>query len=196
MKNKDTIWAKVDELFALYERFGDEDYIGEPISQLEHASQAAEHALKGKHDDEVVLAAFFHDLGHLLPFLSDTSAESMGGYGVYQHEAIAADYLQKMGFSNKMTTLVHLHVDAKRYLTFTHPIYYEKLSIASKKTLFHQGGLMTSEEARNFEQNPYFDLILKMRYFDELAKIPNHPLIDLENLKKMAFQHLSEELSL
>lgn len=26
----------VDEVFGLYERFGDCDYIGEPVSQIEH----------------------------------------------------------------------------------------------------------------------------------------------------------------
>ena len=31
----------VDEVFSLYELHGDEDYIGEPVSQLEHMSQAA-----------------------------------------------------------------------------------------------------------------------------------------------------------
>ena len=31
----------VEEVFALYEQYGDEDYIGEPVSQLEHMSQAA-----------------------------------------------------------------------------------------------------------------------------------------------------------
>ena len=30
----------IAEVFALYERFGDSDYIGEPVSQIEHMSQA------------------------------------------------------------------------------------------------------------------------------------------------------------
>lgn len=55
----------VDEVFALYEIYGDEDYIGEPVSQLEHMSQAAALAVQEGYDDEVILAAFFHDIGHL-----------------------------------------------------------------------------------------------------------------------------------
>ena len=55
----------VNEIFALYEKHGDEDYIGEPVSQLEHMSQAAALAEEEGYDDEVVLAAFFHDIGHL-----------------------------------------------------------------------------------------------------------------------------------
>ena len=52
--------AIVDEVFALYENYGDEDYIGEPVSQLEHMSQAAALADEEGYEDEVVLAAFFH----------------------------------------------------------------------------------------------------------------------------------------
>ena len=32
----------VDEIFELYERYGCADYIGEPVSQIEHMSQAAQ----------------------------------------------------------------------------------------------------------------------------------------------------------
>jgi predicted HD phosphohydrolase len=55
----------VDEIFSMYERHGNADYIGEPVSQLEHMCQAAELAEEEGYDDEVVLAAFFHDIGHL-----------------------------------------------------------------------------------------------------------------------------------
>lgn len=55
----------IAEVFGLYERFGDNDYIGEPVSQIEHMSQAAELAMAEGFDDEVVLAEFFHDIGHL-----------------------------------------------------------------------------------------------------------------------------------
>lgn len=31
--------SKLNEIFNLYEKFGDNDYIGENVSQLEHALQ-------------------------------------------------------------------------------------------------------------------------------------------------------------
>jgi hypothetical protein len=37
-----TINDIIEEVFSLYEQHGSEDYIGEPVSQLEHMSQAAE----------------------------------------------------------------------------------------------------------------------------------------------------------
>ena len=55
----------VDEIFELYQKYGDEDYIGEPVSQLEHMCQCAQLAEQEGYDEDVILAAFFHDIGHL-----------------------------------------------------------------------------------------------------------------------------------
>ena len=38
----------VNEIFELYQKYGDEDYIGEPVSQVEHMCQAAQLAEAGK----------------------------------------------------------------------------------------------------------------------------------------------------
>ncbi len=35
------IQQRVDEILSLYEKFGNEDYIGEPVSQIEHMCQCA-----------------------------------------------------------------------------------------------------------------------------------------------------------
>lgn len=55
----------IAEVFGVYEQHGMADYIGEPVSQIEHMSQTAQQAMAEGFDDEVVLAAFFHDIGHL-----------------------------------------------------------------------------------------------------------------------------------
>jgi predicted HD phosphohydrolase len=47
----------------LYEKHGDEDYIGEPVSQLEHMSQSAQLAQQAGFDEEVIMAAFFMTSG-------------------------------------------------------------------------------------------------------------------------------------
>jgi predicted HD phosphohydrolase len=52
----------VDEVFALYEQYGNADYIGEPVSQIEHMCEAAQLAEAEGYDHEVILAAFFHDM--------------------------------------------------------------------------------------------------------------------------------------
>ncbi len=177
---------RVNLVFGLYEKFGHADYIGEPVSQIEHMYQSAELAQKEGYDNEVILAAFFHDIGHL--FAMDRQLENMGGYGVKRHEEIGADFLREVGFPDKIAKLVENHVQAKRYLTFKYPEYLDKLSEASLTTLGYQGGVMSAVEARAFEQDELFELSLKMRTWDELAKEEEIPVPDLVYLKEMALQ--------
>ena len=180
----------VDEIFSLYETHGNADYIGEPVSQLEHMCQAAQLAEEEGHDDEVVLAAFFHDIGHLCEFIMPV--ELMEGVGVLDHESIGQEYLVNSVFSERIAKLVKSHVEAKRFLTFKFPEYFEKLSDASKLTLQHQGGRMNAEEAEAFEADPMFDIYIKMRTWDDLAKITNKALPDLNRYKQMAISHLMQ----
>lgn len=177
----------IAEVFGLYEQHGAADYIGEPVSQIEHMSQAAQLAMAEGFDDEVVLAAFFHDIGHIC----GQGGENMGGYGVVSHERLGADYLRRAGFSERMATLVEYHVQAKRYLTFSQPDYYSRLSEASRRTLGYQGGVMSAEEARAFEQDPLCSVSLRMRHWDEQAKEMHVPVLDLDVLKAKARQLLT-----
>jgi predicted HD phosphohydrolase len=85
-----------------------------------------------------------------------------------------------------MARLVEYHVQAKRYLTLKEAGYYERLSEASRRTLEHQGGVMTVEEAEIFEKDPLCAVSLRMRQWDELAKEMNVPLLDLDILKRKA----------
>ena len=171
----------IDSTFALYERHGSDDYIGEAITQLEHMSQAAQLAMAEGFDDEVVLAAFFHDIGHLCG-----GDASMGGYGVVSHERIGAEYLRRCGFGERMARLVQYHVEAKRYLTLRKPGYYQRLSEASRRTLEYQGGVMSEDEADVFERDPLFVVSLRMREWDEMAKEIGVPVVDLDGLKQRA----------
>ena len=177
----------IAEVFALYERFGDSDYIGEPVSQIEHMSQAAERAMTEGFDDEVVLAAFFHDIGHICA----EQAPNMGGFGVVSHERLGADYLRRAGFSERLARLVEYHVQAKRYLTLKQPGYFQRLSEASRRTLAYQGGVMTLAEAEDFERDPLCTISLRMRQWDEQAKQMHVPVIDLAVLKDKALRLLS-----
>ena len=85
----------VEEVFGLYQQYGTDDYIGEPVSQIEHMSQAAQLALNEGCDDEVVLAAFFHDIGHFCV----NDAKNMDGYGVI-------DAIRKGDIDNQVPILV------------------------------------------------------------------------------------------
>jgi phosphonate degradation associated HDIG domain protein len=197
-----------DEIFDLYENHGGAEYAGEKVSQLEHMAQAAQLAEEEGHGEEVILAAFLHDIGHIAPISPDgphashdpgvdrsvVSDRQMDGFGIKDHEELGAEFLQQKGFSKKIVRLVESHVEAKRYLTVKDPTYYAQLSEASKKTLEYQGGPMTEEEAAAFEQYPLFGLIINMRKWDEQAKIEHKPLPDLGRYKEMMLHHLTQSI--
>ena len=179
-----------DEILLLYKLYGNQDYIGEPVSQIEHMCQCAQLAENENYDDEVILAAFFHDIGHLCEHIM--KVDHMEDYGIADHEKIGADFLKSKGFSKKITSLIASHVAAKRYLTLRYPSYYERLSEASKSTLNFQGGPMNEEEATNFEQEEWFPLYITLRGWDEKAKTEHVSLPDLEHYKGMMIRHLTQ----
>jgi len=175
-------------VLSVFRERGHEEYHGEPVSQLEHASQTAELARKSHpNDSEFILAAFLHDFGHLC----DLPVGDMDGYGAWNHENLGAQVLRDLGFSEKIASLVAHHVQAKRYLVSTDPAYYAALSEASKITLEKQGGLLSSEEQKDFEQDPLFELHIALRRFDEQAKLTGQPMTDLSWLENLMREHFA-----
>ncbi|GAB3735497.1 HD domain-containing protein [Spirosoma lituiforme] len=177
----------METIVTLFAQGGQDAYFGEPVTQLEHALQCALLAEEAGTDEETVIAAFLHDIGHLLP---PTMADGyMDGYGTVDHERLGADYLRKLGFSEKVAQLIEHHVNAKRYLVYKNTKYFARLSEASLKTLDFQGGPMTPDEAADFEANPYFKGILQMRTWDEQAKIPGLLTPGMDYYVAMAARH-------
>ncbi len=82
------------------------------------------------------------------------------------------------------------HVQAKRYLTYKYPAYLEKLSPASRITLIHQGGVMSDEQANEFESDELHPLYIKLREWDDKAKEEHQALPLLDKYKLMAVEQL------
>ncbi|OQP44575.1 phosphohydrolase [Niastella yeongjuensis] len=177
-----------NEIIQLYKQYGGSEYAGEKVTQLEHMVQAARLAEKEGYEEEVILAAFLHDIGHICVAAQEHNA--MGGWGIKDHEAIGADFLREKGFSKRLSRLVESHVEAKRYLTWKDPLYFEQLSEASKKTLEYQGGPMLTDEAFAFEQHPLFHLIVQMRHWDDVAKVEFLQVGELDRYREMIVRHL------
>ena len=79
-----------DEIIGIFERQGGAAYFGEPVSQLEHALQAAWHARKENAPNWLVVAALLHDIGHLLHDMPEHVAD----LGVdSQHESLGQTWL-------------------------------------------------------------------------------------------------------
>lgn len=180
---------KVEMLFDLMEKQRFSNYIGEAISQLEHGYQAALAAERVSDDTRVILAAFFHDIGHFIPGFE--KMENMDGLGVKDHDKLGADFLREFGFPELTCRLIENHVAAKRYLCFKNPHYYNRLSEASKGTLAFQGGPMTAEEAAFFEKDAFFEWYLRIRSWDEMAKEKEVEIKYIERLKLRCLELLS-----
>ncbi len=183
--------AVADHVMALYYSHGNEIYFGENVTQLQHALQCAQCAMHEGEDEETILAAFLHDVGHIHP--DAHFFEAMEGYGIFNHENLGAEFLRELGFSDKLCTLVASHVSAKRYLTYKFPEYYHQLSDASKKTLQFQGGKMTTKEAKIFELSPLKEAIIRLRKWDELAKEEEKINEDTSLIREMMIRHLAQQ---
>ena len=184
--------ASVDErrrwLLGVLEAAAQAGYIGESVSQLDHALQAATLADQAG-DPELTLAALLHDIGHLVP----SDEPSMEGLGTQHHERVGADVLLGLGFSARVARLVAGHVDAKRYLSSQRPAYLRHLSQASRRTLEFQGGPMTDAEQTTFRARSDADDLIRLRGFDEGAKSVGAGFKPLEHFIPMMEEHLATQ---
>ena len=178
-----------DEIMQLFEQYGNNDYDGEPVTQTSHMIQCAMLAMQANVDQELVLGAFLHDIGHLLGHKQHS--EEMGGFGAINHEGIGAKYLKEKGFGERICAVVKGHVAAKRYLVATDKSYTAKLSSASWETLRWQGGAMSQEEAESFRRHPYFIEIIQVRLWDEGAKDYDAILLPMSLFKNFIEDYLS-----
>lgn len=157
--------SDIEQLFA---RRGNEQYSGEPVTQLEHALQCAGLAEVEGADDELVTAALLHDLGHLLHDLGETPS-LQGIDDVHQYRALP--FLRGL-FSEAVLDAIKLHVDAKRYLCAVRPGYFASLSDDSKRSLALQGGLFDGGQAEAFIAQRGAVQAARLREWDDRAKTP------------------------
>jgi [1-hydroxy-2-(trimethylamino)ethyl]phosphonate dioxygenase len=169
----------VDEIFELFEQRGGADYGGEWVSQLEHALQCAALAEEAGADAALISAALLHDIGHLVHELGREPATR----GIDdRHELRGREWLSRR-FGEDVTEPVRQHVNAKRYLTATDPGYFATLSPSSMRSLALQGGPFSAEHAAGFFSLPHAPAAVRLRRWDEGAKIPGKPTPGLEHFR-------------
>ena len=158
--------ADIEYLFA---KHGDEQYSGEPVTQLEHALQTAYFAERDGADDELITAALLHDLGHLLHDLGETPSVR-GVDDVHQYRALP--FLRGL-FSDDVLNAIRLHVDAKRFLCAIQPEYHALLSEDSRRSLLLQGGIFNDAAAAEFIRQQGAERAVQLRLWDDAAKDAN-----------------------
>ena len=177
----------VDEICDLFATKGHAAYVGEPVSQLEHALQAAHHAEQSGASPSLVVAALLHDIGHLVHKLPEDAAD----HGIdTRHEQLGQAWLARY-FGPEVTEPIRLHVPAKRYLCATDAAYLDQLSPASLHSLSLQGGPLDEAGCQEFEQNPHYRQAVALRRWDDLAKIPGMQVAGLDHYRPALTSALS-----
>lgn len=177
-----------DEILRLFAEKGSASYVGEPVSQLEHALQAGSFAQSEGAASHLVVAALLHDIGHLLTDLPEDIADK----GIdARHEQIGEAWLRKW-FGPEVVEPVRLHVAAKRYLCATDSSYLSTLSTASVQSLGLQGGPMSADEVSAFQNNPFYKDAVRLRTWDDKAKIPGMQTPGLSTYKELIVENLRD----
>ncbi|MBA4020519.1 MAG: metal-dependent phosphohydrolase [Pirellula sp.] len=167
-------------VLQLFQASGNSQYGGEAVTQQEHALQAAFFAEQEGAPSELIAAALLHDVGHLLHSLPDDAPEQ----GVDdRHETLAAAWLAPR-FPPAVVAPVAMHVAAKRYLCAVEPEYLGLLSGPSVLSLELQGGPMSTAEMAAFERLPHFHAAVRVRRWDERAKIVDLATPNLEHFAR------------
>jgi phosphonate degradation associated HDIG domain protein len=164
----------VDDIFDLFETRGSAAYLGEPVSQTEHALQTAHLAVQEGASDALVAAALLHDIGHLLGPEDDPAERGIDAV----HERRGCAWLGRH-FGPEVTEPIRLHVFAKRYLCAVDAVYRGLLSPGSIRSLELQGGVLTGGEIQNFECNQHAAGAVRLRRWDDRAKVPSLVVPDL-----------------
>lgn len=168
-----------DQIVRLFDRRGEDAYFGEAVSQTEHALQSASLAEQEGAPDSLVVAALLHDVGHLV----GGHDEDIADHGIDgAHEDSGAAWLAE-NFGPEVIEPIRLHVAAKRYLCAVDPAYFEALSPASKRSLELQGGPFEGDALRSFESNPYCQDAVRLRHWDDTAKVPGLPVPGLDHYR-------------
>lgn len=162
----------IQKIATLFDQKGNENYmIGEPITQKEHAEQAAHIAYIAGADDYSIIAALLHDIGN---FVSSGAGDAQKL--AQDHAQYGGDWLKEHGFPEEVYTAAYFHTFAKVWLCKWSLDYFDVLSLASQKSY--------NEQKKQYKSNTMFDImpsgnhidfatLIALRRCDDMAKLPN-----------------------
>lgn len=171
-------FESLDEIAEALTRRGGALYGGEAVTRLEHALQCATLAEEAGCTPALITAALWHDMGHLA---GDDDDEQTA------HSELGARLLVHL-FGKSVTEPVRLHVSAKRYLCAVDSMYWCALSEASKQSLVWQGGAYSADQAKRFITQPHADDAVRLRQWDDAAKVPGLATRGLDHFIAIAYR--------
>jgi gamma-butyrobetaine dioxygenase len=166
---------------ALFERMegrGRRAFYGEAVSITDHMLQTAHAAERDGAPPALVAAALLHDVAYVIHEPPDDRALDTA------HPAIGARFLAEH-CGAAVAEPVRLHVAAKRYLCAVEPDYRAALSAASVRTLAAQGGPFGQAEAAAFRALPHAADAIRLRRWDDAAKVAGARTPDLEHYRPL-----------
>jgi predicted HD phosphohydrolase len=173
------ILATTDDIFRLYATAGGTGRRSEGIRQLEHGLQCAYLAWRDAASDELVVAAFLHDIGHIVIERPLSVGPEIDDF----HQFVALPFLRGL-FGAAVLEPIRLHVDAKRYLCRLDSGYGERLSAASQRSLALQGGPMSGGEASAFLRRRFAQEAIRLRLWDDQAKVPGCRTLEVDQIAR------------
>lgn len=175
----------VKDIYSLFFERGMLAY-GEAVTQTAHALQCGTLAVQDDASTGLVIAAFLHDIGHML---HQDAASAVEQAQDDTHQILGAKWLARW-FGPEVHEPVRLHVQAKRYLCHVQPDYLPKLSSLSKFTLQIQGGPMRNDEAKVFEKVPFFEESIRLRRWDDAGKLTAMNTLSIEHFMNLVETYL------
>jgi len=158
------------------------------VTQLEHALQTALHAESAGAGAALITASLLHDLGHLI----NDQGETPTLRGIDDRHELAAISTLRSLFGEDVLAPIRLHVQAKRYLCargdgiVSGPQYRSSLSADSVRSLALQGGAFDEQQADRFITQPHAPEAVRLRRWDDLAKVARKPTPPLAHYLRIA----------
>lgn len=143
------------------------------VDELDHALQCGYLAVVAGADDDVVLAAVLHDVGH---------SPLLGPADDHHHDLAAQEWLTPR-FGSRVGWLAGAHVAAKRFLAATDATYGATLSEVSMTSLAHQGGSAVDPE---LVSHRWWPDAVRLRRFDDGAKVVGGEALSVDQVLEVA----------
>ncbi len=127
------------------------DYTYQDINQISIMIQCAKQAQDEGYDDDVVLAALFHNIGYLIKMQRDKTLGTIG------FENISADYIEKCGFNKRIVDIIRNQ--SKNIVDIDNKVFKESIILYKCKEMIKKCSV-------TYEINFYKPLILKSLEFN------------------------------
>ena len=154
-------------IFGIYEKFGGVLHHSKPLTYLQHANQTALIAEKESDDSNIILGAFFHEIGDLLKLKKQLEPGNTPETRL--PTTSGSDFLRLYHLPYPICDLVEGYPNLERFTASINNTYYAKLSTEMKERINNNGGLMTQEEMIRFINNPLKERFYSLNNWSNLA---------------------------